>query len=192
MPADGTTPFDTDGLIPKLRTRRQIDEYEVRNVLDAHLRYMAQRPTLRRAPFDLNWVLRLHKQMFGKVWSWAGTVRDCELNLGAPVFRIRSDLMTLLDDLNYWRQNNTYPQLEQSARLHHRAVAIHPFRNGNGRWARLLANIYLRQIGHRYTIWPDVLISDTESEIRAEYLTAVHAADENNYTPLISLHQRYS
>ncbi|MBI4208502.1 MAG: Fic family protein [Deltaproteobacteria bacterium] len=34
---------------------------------------------------------------------------------------------------------------ELSARLHHRLVWIHPFENGNGRWARLIMNIHLKK-----------------------------------------------
>jgi Fic family protein len=49
-------------------------------------------------------------------------------------------LQTLLEDLVFWEARGD-ALLEQSVRLHHRAVWIHPFLNGNGRWARMLANI---------------------------------------------------
>ena len=40
---------------------------------------------------------------------------------------------------------------EQAVLLHHRAVQIHPFENGNGRWSRLLANIWLKKHAHPIT-----------------------------------------
>ena len=53
--------------------------------------------------------------------------------------------------------------------LHHRAVQIHPFLNGNGRWARLLANILLKLHKAPLTEWPEEAIGAT-SVIREEYL----------------------
>ena len=58
----------------------------------------------------------------------------------APGFR---QVLALTEDLSCWDQSGMC-SLEQATRLHHRAVWIHPFMNGNGRWARLLANIWLR------------------------------------------------
>lgn len=53
-----------------------------------------------------------------------------------------------------------------------RGVAIHPFLNGNGRWARMLANIWLKRNGHPITEWPEATIS-FKSVIRDEYLAAI-------------------
>ena len=69
--------------------------------------------------------------------------------------------------------------LEQAVRLHHRAVRIHPFPNGNGRWARMLANIWLKRHGQPITAWPEETIG-TRSVVRDEYLAAIRAADEGD------------
>lgn len=79
--------------------------------------------------------------------------------------------------------------VEQSARLHYRAVAIHPFANGNGRWSRLLANIWLKQNGQPLIMWPQTTSGDT-STIRSEYLAAIQAADQGDYDVLIGLLRR--
>ena len=73
--------------------------------------------------------------------------RTAELNIGVPPHRIDVDLKNLMDDLAFWRESGEMDLIEQVARLHHRSVAIHPFLNGNGRWSRLLANIFLKQSG---------------------------------------------
>jgi len=80
--------------------------------------------------------------------------------------------------------------VEQSARLHHRAVLIHPFQNGNGRWARMLANIWLKH--HRAPIisWPERIIENT-SEIRSRYISAIQAADRHEYDALIAMHREF-
>lgn len=53
------------------------------------------------------------------------------------------ELKNLCDDIAYWNKNKTFDVFECATRIHHRAVQIHPF--ANGRWSRMLANIYLRQ-----------------------------------------------
>jgi fido (protein-threonine AMPylation protein) len=112
------------------------------------------------------------------------------LNFGVPAYQIDHDLKNLFDDLIAWHEHESFPLIEQSVRLHHRAVWIHPFRNGNGRWARLLANIWLKRWRHAPVKWPEQTIED-ESRIRNEYIAAVKAADRGDYTPLLALHERY-
>jgi Fic-DOC domain mobile mystery protein B len=191
--AEGQTPLDdVSGLIPRhVRTRRQLNAFEAENIREAVSRYLAGRPTRRQARFDLAWSLKLHRQMFGRVWRWAGTIRRVETNMGAPPHRIAVDLKALMDDLAYWRGEGAMPLIEQAARLHHRGVAIHPFLNGNGRWARMLANIWLKQNGATPTVWPEATIG-AASVIREEYLAAIRAADAGRYDELIALHERYT
>ena len=55
--------------------------------------------------------------------------------------------------------------IEQAVVLHHLAVQIHPFPNGNGRWARMVANIWLKLHGGEATEWPETVIG-TASTIR--------------------------
>jgi Fic-DOC domain mobile mystery protein B len=189
----GETPIDDiSGLIPKgVRTRSQLNAVEAENIRKAVLGYLAARPSRRQAPFTLTWCYLLHKQMFGNVWRWAGVRRSVELNVGVPVYRIDTDLQNLLEDLRYWREHHDMPLDEHAARLHHRAVQIHPFLNGNGRWSRLLANIYLKQARSAVTVWPEETVG-AASVIRQEYLAAIRAADAGDYTPLIRLHNRYT
>lgn len=153
------------------------------------LKYLAARPTSRSAPFDYAWFLRLHHEMFGDVWTWAGTVRTRDLNVGVPHRQIVHQLAALIDRLHSW-SGFEHPTEIQSVRLHHEAVRIHPFENGNGRWARLLANIWLKRHGLPIVAWPDDLLGQT-STVRDEYLAAVKAADRGNFDPLIGLHRRF-
>jgi len=46
-----------------------------------------------------------------------------------------------MDDANYWAEHKTYPASEAAIRLHHRLTKIHPFPNGNGRHARIMADV---------------------------------------------------
>ena len=80
--------------------------------------------------------------------------------------------------------------VEQAVRLHYRAVWIHPFSNGNGRWARLLANIWLRRHKSPLILWPEESIGQ-ESPIRNDYLKALKAADDGDFGPLLALHAQH-
>jgi Fic-DOC domain mobile mystery protein B len=189
---DGATPIgDTSGLLlANVKTRRQLFIAEARNISKAMTRYLAAVPSKRRAPFTLDWAYKLHSEMFGEVWDWAGKRRTIELNLGVPAYQIDQDLKNLLDDLAAWQEHKSFSVIEQSVRLHHRAALIHPFRNGNGRWARMLANVWLKRWGYPPVKWPEQTI-ENESEIRKEYIAAVKNADRGDYDLLLELHERY-
>ena len=188
-PVPGETPVDPSGLRDRSVTnRRELNAAEGRNIADAVFKYLIGTPTPEMAPFDLAWLLRLHGEMFGRVWMWAGTLRKTDLNLGVPWHQVETQLFGVIQDLPFWK---AMPLVEQAARLHHKAVAIHPFLNGNGRWSRMLANIWLKLHGSQPTIWPEEAVGEA-SLIRVEYLAAVNAADAMDYEPLVALHRRYT
>ena len=191
----GETPIDPSHLRLEykrlIRTRAQLIPVEAENVRLAIVKYLSEKPTRRRAPFTIPWALRLNREMFGKVWTWAGEIRRVELNLGSPPWRVETDLYQLERDLRCW-EGSDMPVVEQAARLHHRAVSIHPFLNGNGRWARLLANIWLVQHDTPVTVWPEGDLGAQTSPIRGEYIGALKEADRGDMAHLIELHHRYA
>jgi Fic-DOC domain mobile mystery protein B len=192
-PIDSETPIDDiSGLkVGGITTRAELSVCEAENIRKATVDYMAARPSSRKAPFTALWMLQLHKETFGDVWDWSGTTRKSELNLGVRAYQILGELKKLEDDIAYWSTKKTMDAVEVSARIHHRAVFIHPFENGNGRWARMLANIWLRREGHPMIRWPEDAIGN-QSPDRQTYLTAIRAADQGDLSALIELHQRWT
>jgi Fic-DOC domain mobile mystery protein B len=190
-PILGQTPLDDlSGLrIRSIRTTGELNAAEAENIRNAALKYLASRPTSRSARFDVRWLCRLHVEMFGDVWKWAGAFRKRETNIGAPPHEIEMRLHSLLEDLKAWKDSGM-PLLEQGVRLHHVAVQIHPFPNGNGRWSRMVSNIWLKLHGSGPIEWPETTIG-TASTIRGEYLDAVKAADKGDYAKLLALHERF-
>src|SRR5437016_419595 len=91
--------------------------------------------------------------MFGDVWRWAGKFRTSERNIGIAFFEIPVAVRQLLDDTKAWIEYKTYPLDEIAVRFHHRLVQIHPFRNGNGRHARLMADLLVMRLGHERFLW---------------------------------------
>src|SRR5258708_1905706 len=91
--------------------------------------------------------------------------------------------MTLLGDVRYWIENNTYSLDEIAIRFHHRLVLIHAFPNGNGRHARLLADLLAMKLGNSAFTWGSAsLVKDGEAS--NQYLEAIRAADNGDIQPL--------
>jgi Fic-DOC domain mobile mystery protein B len=181
---DGQTPLDPDeaeGLIPNwVATRGDLNEVENDNINQA---YAWADASLRRVEVASDAFLRgLHAAMFGLVWTWAGTYRNTERNIGVAPHQISMQLRQLFDDTQAWREFNTYPLDEQAYRLHHRLTVIHPFPNGNGRSSRLMADWYLVQNGSVPFTWGARTIPP--DRVRRVYLDAIRAADGGNYVPL--------
>ena len=194
LPGDrlpGETPIDPSGLRHRgsINSRQELAAAEALNINEAFLKYLAATPSSRSAPFDYPWLLKLHKDMYGDVWTWAGHVRSHDLNIGVPHFQVTEMLTALLGDLHSWSDFD-HPLQTQAVWLHHKAVEIHPFENGNGRWARLLSNIWLKRHGESIVAWPDDLLGDA-SAIRDTYLDAIRAAGDGDYEPLSELHRRF-
>src|SRR5579872_6712932 len=192
-PIPGETPIDDiSGLkIKGISTRRELNVFEAENIRKAVIKYLARKPTRRSARFDFVWSLKLHREMFGTVWRWAGQTRKSETSIGVPWGQVDAMLYALLGDLDFWASSKSVALSEQAMLLHHRAVQIHPFENGNGRWARMLANIWLKLNGHPITEWPESHVGNS-SPIRNEYLDAIRQADNGKYGPLRRLHERFT
>jgi len=101
MSTDGETPLsDFDGLRKRrIRTRSQLAVAEAENIRRAVIRYLVAVPSRKVAAFDFGWMLRLHSEMFGDVWSWAGQIRDRSLSLGSDPAHIGEHLAQLCDDI---------------------------------------------------------------------------------------------
>ena len=91
----------------------------------------------------------------------------------------------LFDDVRYWVENGTYEPDEAAVRLHHRLVAIHPFPNGNGRHARLMADLLIERLGGEPFSWGGDSLADVGA-LRAAYIAALRAADGHDMGPLIA------
>jgi len=183
---DNSTPLapdEKDGLKLKWLTLRiELNEFETRNILDAQ-RWLLQSP-----PKDIlndSFLRKLHKKMFGEVWSWAGEYRSTERNIGVAPYQIPVKLKELFDDAAFWIENKTYSSMEIAVRLHHRLVQIHPFPNGNGRVSRVMADLCMKQMGQAPLYWGDCNLTEI-SEIRVNYISALRKADSGDYADLIS------
>ncbi len=188
---EGATPLEEPIglLIPGINTVEELNRAEHANITKATSYYFLDKKNIINFKLNLATLYKVHKQMFDEVWEWAGTKRTKETApVGVPVFKIDEELKQLVDDCNYWIEHKTYKPIEITARLHHKLVFIHPFRNGNGRWSRLVDMIIFYQLAKAYLIWP--LDLNKETPFRKDYLKALYEADNGNYKFLISLREK--
>lgn len=188
---EGATPIeDSKGLIQTgIATYRDLCSVEAENILAAADRHLSRRKNPDACWLDEPFLRKLHSDMFGEVWDWAGRYRQSELTIGvAPT--VAEEIGRLLGDFRYWHalKPEAMPVIERAVRLHHRLVWIHPFRNGNGRHARMAADIYLRSQRQPLPDWPsDTLLA--ASETRKRYLSSLKAADDHDFAPLVAFTQ---
>lgn len=182
---DGRTALsdeDTEGLIPThIATRGDLFEAEQRNIAEALLR----RPPPVSVLLDDRFLRDLHRHMFGRVWTWAGKYRTRETNIGISPAGIGVAVRSLVDDAAAWIEYATYEPDESAIRFHHRLVAIHPFRNGNGRHGRVATDYLALSLGRRRFTWSAGLDVDTPS-LRLEYRTALQEADRGDIARLLT------
>ncbi|MCU1427963.1 MAG: fic, partial [Actinomycetia bacterium] len=154
----GATPLedeDLDGLIPTfVATRGDLNVVEQANIEKAtRWAFRGQARTRIEDLLSVTFAVGLHRRMFGEVWRWAGQQRPRETNIGVEPSRITTEMKVLLDDAMFWHGHDTFSASERAVRMHHRLVSVHPFRNGNGRHSRFLADLYLHEIGAKQLSW---------------------------------------
>jgi Fic-DOC domain mobile mystery protein B len=175
------TPEEREGLIPSwIATRADLNRAEFDNIAKAQ-KWAA---SSRREILDFDTQLTLHKQMFGRLWRWAGGFRTTGKNIGVDPWRIGMDLHALLEEVRFWAGNQSWPPDELMVRFHHRLVQIHPFPNGNGRHARMAADMLAIHLGSAPLEWGRTNLVEP-GETRRRYITALKAADRHDPTPLL-------
>lgn len=188
---EGATPLTDDELqglrLAWVTTKAELNRAEAENILRARAKLQRTR---RRSTF---WYLNhagmkeLHKEMFGEVWNWAGTIRRRETNIGVEPVQIAVMLRNLCEDVRAQvgtGNDSAYPIVELAVRFHHRLVLIHPFPNGNGRHSRFAAELLLADLDGPSLTWGGGELVDA-SELRSEYIAALRLADRGEFESLI-------
>jgi cell filamentation protein len=129
-----------------------------------------------------------HRRWLGNVYHWAGSMRSVNMSKYGFQFAAAMQISRLMDefDRNYLNkytpcyQQNNESLVEALAVLHVEFVLIHPFREGNGRLARLIATIMALQAGK-----PALDFSCLDKN-KQQYFSAIQTGS-SNYKPMKSL-----
>jgi Fic-DOC domain mobile mystery protein B len=183
---DGATALDKDEikglLLTHITTRAELDRWEQDNINEA---LTWTREHKHKDILNESFLKLLHKKMFCNAWKWAGNFRQTQKNIGVPPYMIAVELKKLCDDAEYWIENKIFSEDEIAVHFHHRLVWIHLFANGNGRHARLAADIMLENIFNKPAFtWGSTNLAKP-GDIRKQYIESLHAADKGDYKPLL-------
>jgi len=186
--APGATPLDPDeaaGLVPShITTQADLNAWEQANILQA-VRWVARQK--KRDLLTEGFVRDLHRRMFDKTWKWAGTFRQSNKNIGVDWTQVAVKLRNLLDNTRFQIDHKVFEPDELVVRFHHQLVWVHAFPNGNGRHARLMADVLAQQLGRPRMTWggADVELVSMGT-VRDRYLRALREADQGQWSALIA------
>lgn len=134
----------------------------------------------------------MHREWLGGIYPWAGKDRQVMMSkngfpFAAPAFI--SNLMTEFEEKVLARhtpcRGDNAAVAESLAIVHVELVLIHPFREGNGRLARLLAILMGLQAG-----LPLLVFDEMEGDRRENYFAAVRAGAGCDYEPMRGIFER--
>lgn len=181
---DASTPLtdeEREGLkLSFVTTRGDLNAAEQQNILQAELWACKRKHDV----LDRRFLNDLHGKMYGNVWTWSGRYRKNGKNIGVDAYHIQTDLQELIENVGYWIENRTITADEIAARFHHQLVYIHAYPNGNGRHARLAADLLLKEMGRPRFTWGRENLRDTGAA-RSKYIDGLRAADNCDYGPLL-------
>ena len=127
-----------------------------------------------------------HRRWLGNVFEWAGQERSVNMGKDGFMFAASAQIPRLLADferscLARWtpcHDMDTDALVDAIAVTHVEFILIHPFREGNGRLSRLLADVMAVQSGRLpldYSTW------NTD---RPAYYQAIHQGLQMEYAPM--------
>lgn len=190
----GATPIGPDHyqfLLPEhqnLRTLAELAEVEAENIIDATL-WLEDQDFPVEQLLKQQFLRELHQRMFGDVWTWAGSLRTFESNIGVDPHEIAMRWEQVLGNTLWQFENDGLDRVEAGVRFHRQMLAVHCFTNGNGRHARLASNklAEVAGLGTNLYTWGQRTAGSVE-ETRIAYIDALAYADKtNDYGPLVAL-----
>ena len=128
-----------------------------------------------------------HRTWLGDIYEWAGRYRQVNLGKDDFPFAAAAHIPSLMEQfeqgaLRRWTPCNFHDRAEVAralAETHVELILIHPFRDGNGRLARVLSTLMALQAG-----LPLLEFSVIAGEKKKKYFAAVQAGLDKNYAPM--------
>lgn len=171
----------------------------LRGIRSAHEMDRAEAVELERLTDEATWlygtdrrfsaadICELHRRWLGTIYSWAGHFRQVSLSRGSFPFASAAQVPQLMeqyetDVLARYTPCNTLDGAALSLALaatHVELVLIHPFRDGNGRIARLLSSVMALQAGLPLLNYSEIAVS-----LKQQYIAAVQSGLDRDYLPM--------
>ena len=129
-------------------------------------------------------ICRIHKIWLKNIYIWAGKYRRVNLTKNNFTFAAASQIARLMEELEKGPLRESTPCkfdtiekiIKGLAVVHTELVLIHPFRDGNGRVARLLATLMALQAG-----LPPLDFGSLKGDRRKAYYAAIRAGLDRDH-----------
>jgi len=180
-------PGSEEGVLAnKLGITRPDDMNEAELVLLQKLYFEVLRDHLPPGRISVLHLRGWHRRWLGNVYDWAGQYRTVNMSKDGFPFAPAAQLPRLMQifDTQYLTRYtpckgmNTEQLVEAIAVLHVEFILMHPFREGNGRISRLLADVMAVQAGR------DLLDYSCWETNRSAYVAAIQKGMECDYEPM--------
>ena len=143
-----------------------------------------------RHRFTAEDICQMHRRWLGGIYAWAGAYRRVNVSKDGFPFAAASRIPALMEDFSRDALARRTPcravgreeTASALAETHVELVLIHPFREGNGRIARVLATLMALQAG-----LPPLDFSLIAGRARNAYFAAVQAGMDRKYEPMAKL-----
>jgi len=171
-----------------ITTKTAMDRVEYESLIHAQESYVQR--VGQETRFTVAILRDMHRTWLGGLYSWAGEYRSVELQKGAfrwpPAYLVDQNMQAfdkgLLCTHTPCREGTVNEVARRLAEVHAELLLIHPFRDGNGRLARWLADLMALQAGLPI---PAYSFEGRGSEKKRDaYLAAVTHGYAQNYEPL--------
>ena len=168
-----------------------MEQAESTALLKATQRLIDQTRTDQRFPAAE--IRRKHRLWLKEIYSWAGAYRSVNIAKGRFMFAAAAHVPNLMLELERGALKQYTPcqftgpddQARALAIVHAELILIHPFREGNGRCARLLAVLMGLQAG-----LPTLDFGGVRGLEKRRYISAIHAGVDRNYEPMTGIFRR--
>lgn len=174
--------------LPSITSISEMDRAEYDALLRVQEAYFKK--INQKTRFTAALIRRMHRDWLGSLYSWAGHYRSVEVQKGGfrwpPANRVAENMSRFEEDyllrLTPCRSASLPDVALQIAKVHAELLLIHPFREGNGRLARWLADLMSLQAGFPL---PKYDFAGRGAKSRQEnYLDAVKRGYLQDYEPL--------
>ena len=135
-----------------IKNKEQLEEAE-RNI--TALRILQLKTGELRGEPNFKYLCKIHKHIFGDIYSWAGKIRTVDISKGNMFCNSQFILENAEDIFNRLKKENYLQDYKDVNKMSERLAyylseinALHPFREGNGRAQREFIIVLARRAGY--------------------------------------------
>lgn len=183
-------PESQDEILPNLlglKSKGEIELSEFEGFLAAEIIFTEK--LTQTTKFSVDYILDLNNTSLKHIYKFAGELRSVNLSKGGFAFpsakflpnsitKFEQEILSLLPDTYKLKDD----LIKDIAVVHGELLFIHPFREGNGRTARILANLMARKQGYD----PLEFVKINKRKF-SYYVLAVQSCASKDYSKMISL-----